>query len=325
MSGIQGLGGADLDDAVRAFITRTGEDHARHAQGRALTPVEAREVAEKVRAPWRAGGPVMHRTTEAQAPSPHGPVRLRIHDPSPEPGKPILVYVHGGGWMLFSLETHDRLMREYAARAGVVVVGVDYALSPEAKFPLALEQCLAAVRWAADGGVGEAGDVSRLAMGGDSVGGNMSLASAVTLRDAGEGDLLKALMLHYGAFDTEIDVEHQIRFGGQGYMLTPEEMDVYWAAYLTDPAERTDPRAAPARAELAGLPPVFLTIPACDVLTGQSLALADRLTAAGVPVRAEVYAGASHSFLEAVSISDLADRALQDGSDWLAATLAAAP
>lgn len=325
MSGIQGLGGADLDDAVRAFITRTGEDHARHAQGRTLTPVEAREVAEKVRAPWRAGGPVMHRTTEAQAPSPHGPVRLRIHDPSPETGKPILVYVHGGGWMLFSLETHDRLMREYAARAGVVVVGVDYALSPEAKFPLALEQCLAAVRWAADGGVGEAGDVSRLAMGGDSVGGNMSLASAVTLRDAGDGDLLKALMLHYGAFDTEIDVEHQIRFGGQGYMLTPEEMDVYWAAYLTDPAERTDPRAAPARAELAGLPPIFLTIPACDVLTGQSLALADRLTAAGVPVRAEVYAGASHSFLEAVSISDLADRALQDGSDWLAATLAAAP
>ncbi|MEH6677462.1 alpha/beta hydrolase fold domain-containing protein [Phenylobacterium sp.] len=325
MSGIQGLGGADLDDAVREFITRTGEDHARHAQGRALSPAEARQVAEKVRASWRAGGPLMHRTTEAHAPSPHGPVRLRIHDPSPEPAKPILIYVHGGGWMLFSLETHDRLMREYAARAGVVVVGVDYALSPEAKFPLALEQCLAAVRWAAGGGVGAAGDVSRLAMGGDSVGGNMSLASAVALRDGGAGDLLKALMLHYGAFDTEIDDEHKIRFGGQGYMLTPEEMDVYWAAYLTDPAERTDPRAVPARAELAGLPPVFLTIPACDILTGQSLALADRLAAAGVKVRAEVYAGASHSFLEAVSISALADRALQDGSDWLAALLAPAP
>jgi acetyl esterase len=227
--------------------------------------------------------------------------------------------------MLFSLETHDRLMREYAARAGAVVVGVDYDLSPEAKFPLALEQCLAAVRWSAAGGVGEAGDASRLAMGGDSVGGNMSLASAVALRDAGEGDLLKALMLHYGAFDTEIDVEDKVRFGGRGYMLTAEEMDVYWAAYLTTPEERTNPLAVPARAELAGLPPVFLTIPACDVLTGQSLTLADRLTAAGVQVRAEIYAGASHSFLEAVSISALADRALQDGSDWLAETLAPAP
>jgi acetyl esterase len=325
MSGIQGLGGDDLDDAVRDFITRTGEDHARHAQGRALTPAEARQVAEKVRTPWRSGGPIMHRTTEAHAPSPGGAVRLRIHDPSPEPGKPILIYVHGGGWMLFSLETHDRLMREYAARAGAVVVGVDYDLSPEAKFPLALEQCLAAVRWSAAGGVGEAGDASRLAMGGDSVGGNMSLASAVALRDAGEGDLLKALMLHYGAFDTEIDVEDKVRFGGRGYMLTAEEMDVYWAAYLTTPEERTNPLAVPARAELAGLPPVFLTIPACDVLTGQSLTLADRLTAAGVQVRAEIYAGASHSFLEAVSISALADRALQDGSDWLAETLAPAP
>ncbi|MDP1618672.1 alpha/beta hydrolase fold domain-containing protein [Phenylobacterium sp.] len=325
MSGMQGLGGADLDDAVRDFIARTGEAHARHAGGRALTPVEARQVAEQVRTPWRAGGPAMHRTTEAHAPSPHGPVRLRIHDPSPGRGKPILIYVHGGGWMLFSLETHDRLMREYAARAGAVVVGVDYALSPEAKFPLALEQCMAAVRWAGGGGVGEAGDVSRLAMGGDSVGGNMSLASAVALRDAGEGHILKALMLHYGAFDTEIDAEHRARFGGEGYMLTPEEMDVYWAAYLTDPQERTNPLATPARADLAGLPPVFLTIPSCDVLTGQSLALADRLAAAGVEVRAEVYQGASHSFLEAVSISALADRALQDGADWLAATLAPAP
>lgn len=317
--------GRDLDPAVREFIARTGADHARHAGGRTLAPAEAREVAEMVRAPWRAGGPKMHQSEDRIVPTAHGPLRLRIHDPDPQPGKPVLVYIHGGGWILFSLETHDRVMREYAARAGVVVVGVDYDRSPEAKFPRALNQCVAAIEWVAAGGAGPAADPSRIAVGGDSVGGNMSLAAAVKLRDAGRTGVVGGLLLSYGAFDVDLDPQDVARYGGEGYMLLAEEMPVYWDAYLARPEDANNPLAVPARAELTGLPPVFLTIPECDVLTGQSHRLAERLKTAGVPVQAEVYAGASHSFLEAVSISDLAAHALQDGADWISQTLGATP
>ncbi len=313
--------GQDLDPAVREFILRTGAEHARHAAGRTLSPAEAREVAEKVRAPWRAGGPSMHATEERVVDTAAGPLRLRIHDPDPRPGKPVLVYIHGGGWILFSLDTHDRLMREYAARGGLVVVGVDYDRSPEAKFPRALDQCVAAVDWVAAGGLGPAADPSRIAIGGDSVGGNMSLASALTLRDAGRPEVVSALLLNYGAFDIDLDPEDVARYGGEGYMLLAEEMPVYWDAYLDRPEDARNPLAAPARADLAGLPPAFLTIPQCDVLSGQSRRLAERLRAAGVPAEAQVYAGASHSFLEAVSISQVAEQALQDGAAWLTRTL----
>src|SRR5437879_3426744 len=132
--------GEDLDPKIREFIARTGEDHRRHAGGAELSPAELRRVSELVRAPWREGGPKMARTSEIQIPTRHGEIRARIHDPSDTPGKPVLVYLHGGGWMTFSLDTHDRLMREYAARAGIAVIGLDYALSPEARFPVALEQ-----------------------------------------------------------------------------------------------------------------------------------------------------------------------------------------
>lgn len=321
MTPILSQAGRDLDAAVREFIARTGADHARYAAGRTLSPAEAREVAEKVRAPWRAGGPKMRASDDRMIPTAQGPLRVRIHDPDPRPGKPVLVYIHGGGWILFSLETHDRVMREYAARAGVVVVGVDYDRSPEAKFPRALNQCVAAIEWVAAGGVGPAADPARIAVGGDSVGGNMSLAAAVKLRDEGRPDVISALLLNYGAFDVDLDPQDVARYGGDGYMLLAEEMPVYWNAYLARPEDAQNPLAVPARAELAGLPPVFLTIPECDVLAGQSHTLAARLRAEKVAAQAQVYAGASHSFLEAVSISDLAARALQDGARWLGETL----
>ena len=190
--------GDDLDPAVREFIRRTGEDFARLAAGRTLGNPEARKVAEAVREPWRAGGPLMRRTSERQVVSEHGPVRVRIHQPAEDGPRPALIYLHGGGWTYFSLDTHDRLMREYAARAGVVVIGVDYALSPEARFPVALEQALAVVRWAAEGGAGADVLSSRLAIGGDSAGANLSLAAAMALRNQGLANLLSALLLSYG-------------------------------------------------------------------------------------------------------------------------------
>lgn len=314
-----------VDPEIATFTREVSAAFARFGPFERLSPPEARRVAEEVRARWRQGGPKMLSTREVSIAARHGAVRARVYDPGPARTKRALVYLHGGGWTIFSIDTHDRLMREYAARAGIAVVGVDYPLSPEAKYPVALEQIYDVVRWVGAHGAAFDIDPSRLAIGGDSAGANMALASAVHFRDAGEPDRFGALLLAYGAFDVEISAEAARRYGGPGAVLTPEEMDGFWANYLASPAQAADPLVCPLRAELAGLPPVCLTIPTCDLLSEQSYALARRLLSAGVPVTANAYAGATHSFLEAVSISALADRALQDGADWLRRTLDAPP
>lgn len=264
----------------------------------------------------------MATTRELSIPTPRGPVRLRIHDPQASASpKPALIYLHGGGWTLFSIDTHDRVMREYAHRAGVVVVGVDYALAPEAPFPAALEQVVEVVRWLARGEGGAAIDARRIAIGGDSAGGNLSVCAALVLRQAGEGELLKALLLIYGGFDNEPSPEADRRFGGPGYMLTPEERVVFWRNYVPDPKDLQNPLARPILADLKGLPPALLVVGECDILIEHNRRMAERFAAAGVPVRLDVYAGATHSFIEAMSIAAVARRALQESSDWLRHTL----
>lgn len=279
---------------------------ARHADLASVSPAEARRIAEEVRAPWRRGGPQIAATTEHIVPAANGPVRVRLYDPDPSRAKPALIYLHGGGWTVFSLDTHDRVMREYAARAGVMVIGVDYALSPEAKYPVALEQVVAVARF-----FGEKGE---LLIGGDSAGANLALAACLCTRDQ---KLIRGAVLNYGVFDRSSSAEAIARVGGAENMLTASEMDQYWRNYLRDDRDADDPLVCPLRADLRGLPPVLLVVPEYDLLTEQSLKLADRLAAAGVPVTLEIYRGATHSFLEAVSIAAIADRAFADTAKWL--------
>jgi acetyl esterase len=319
------LGGVDPD--IRRFVGLVNADYARLTGGRQLPVSEMRAVAEAVRAPWRQGGPAMARTTEQVLDTEAGPVRVRIHDPgvAATGPAPALVYMHGGGWTLFSLDTHDRVMREYAARAGIVVVGVDYALAPEARFPVALRQVVAVVRWLHAHGASVGVDAARLALGGDSAGGNLSICSAIALRDAGEADHVKGLLLIYPAFDQHCSPEALARFGGPGAVLTAEEVDYFWDNYSGGVDLRDEPLAMPLRARLERLPPMCLTIPECDVLTEQSYQMAERLRAAGVPTAFHVYPGATHSFIEAMSIAPVADRAIDDGARWLRETLHAGP
>lgn len=318
------LAGADLDPDIARFIAITSEAYRSHPPFETLSPAEIRAVAEAVREPWVKGGPVMARTEEHKVPTPYGEVRVRLHDPLPpsDAPKPVLIYVHGGGWMLFSIDTHDRLMREYAARAGVVVIGVDYSHAPAARFPVALNEVLATIHWVHNQAKALGIDDDRMAIGGDSVGGNMSVAAALSLRDSGEGDRLKGLLLNYGAFDDVCASEDVERFGGDGYMLTAEEMVVFWDNYLNSDEERLNPLAVPMRGDMTGLPSAFFAVAQCDVLRGQSVKLADKMHAAGVATQTIIYAGASHSFLEAVLIAPLAARALDDGAAWLRKTLA---
>jgi acetyl esterase len=317
MSDAQGIDSDGLDPDIRRFVTAMQRGYGEYPGFDTLPLPERRRAAENVRAPWRAGGPGMWRSVNTTI----GGVRGRIYIPSEAPGSGAMLYLHGGGWTMFSIDTHDRLMREYARRSGAIIAGIDYSLSPEAKFPTALNEVLAAIGWLRANG-GEFGiDPARLAIGGDSAGANLAVAAALKLRDLGRAPP-QALLLNYGAFSPEPTASYQ-RYGGPRYMLTVEEMQYFWSNYTADPTELNNPLVAPYRAELRGLPPAFFCIGSCDILADSNRAMAARFTAAQVPCEVHVYQGATHSFLEAVSIAPLAERALEEGARWLRTRLGA--
>jgi acetyl esterase len=308
-----------LDPEIAAFIAGVNADWAKHPPLAELSMPQARAAAEAVRTRWRQGGPVMAGTREQIVETGAGPLRIRLYRPESlvAVDAPALIYVHGGGFVFFSLDTHDRLMREYAAQAGVVVIGVDYPLSPEAKFPRALTLISDFMRWLGANAATLGVDARRLTMAGDSVGANLSVTTCLTLRDAGWPVRVRGILCNYGAFSGRCSDAAEAEFGGPEAVLTRAEMEYFYAAYLDDPAQLDDPLACPLVAEVAGLPPMFLVIPELDVLTEQSFMMRDRLTAAGVPVEAKIYAGATHSFLEAMSIAAVARDAIADGADFL--------
>jgi acetyl esterase len=312
-----------MDSEVRQFVEKLTSAWAEFPPLDTLPIERAREVAEIVRAPWCSGGPTMARTVELEIPTSTGSLRARLHDPGLELPAPLLIYLHGGGFMLFSIDTHDRLMREYAASGQLLVLGVDYPLAPESRYPVALDQLVELVVSVVDGGAPELGvDAHRIALGGDSAGANLSLATALKLRNSGRPNILKGLLLNYGAFGSECSDEAEAQFGGPGAVLQRAEMDAYFDAYLGPGGNRErDPYAEPIFAEFDELPPVFFAIPECDLLTEQSFDVAARMEMAGVDVTSVVYRGATHSFLEATSVSKLARRAIEDGAHWVRSVL----
>jgi acetyl esterase len=311
----------ELDPQVAEFAARLGAAWAQFPDLASRPYPEQRAAAEAVRRPWRSGGPELQRR-ELVAPTPAGDVRVRLYGTAAA-GRPapVLVYNHGGGFTTFSLDTHDRIMREYAMRGGLIVAGVDYALSPEAKFPTALDQVAGVIEWLQAWGPELGLDPARIAVGGDSAGANLALSAAIALRDRGRGELIKALVLAYGFFDDETSSPSHEAFGQPGALLSSEELVGFAENYVGGTGFRTHPLAFPARAELHDLPPSFHLIAECDPLADSDRAMAAKLAASGNVVETRVYAGATHSFLEAVSIAPLAEQALQDSAGWLAAQL----
>lgn len=307
-----------LDPEIRSFVKKMGELWREHPSLSSLPLPEQRRVAEKVRSYWSKGGPVMARTTEKAVPTGDGKtVRIRLLDPTPQGPKPALLYLHGGGWTIFSIDTHDRIMREYAARAGMVVIGIDYSLSPEAKFPRALDETVAVVRWLRENGAAVGVDHRRIVIGGDSAGAAMTIASCVMLRDAGELGTVKGMLLNYGAFDVACDTESYDKYGKGGYLWDEGEMAAFWNNYLRDDADRRNPLAVPMLADVSGLPPALLATPDCDVMYSESVAMGEKLRRAGVLAQTAVYPGATHSFLEAVSVARVTNRAYDEAARWL--------
>lgn len=232
-------------------------------------------------------------------PAEAGDVRVRLVRPAGAgDGPPVVLYMHGGGWVLGNASTHDRLVRELAAGARAAVAFVEYDRSPEARYPVAIEQGYAAARWLTEHGAAEGLDTARMAVAGDSVGGNMS--AALTLMAKRRGDVTFVHQsLYYPVTDAAQDSASYREFA-HGPYLTAKAMAWFWDAYTTDPAERAEITASPLRAsldELAGLPPAFVIVDENDVLRDEGEAYARRLTEAGVPTTSVRYNGTLHDFM----------------------------
>jgi acetyl esterase len=258
----------------------------------------ARKLLDDVQA-----GPVAAPDTDEKwitVPAPVGDVRVRIVKPAGTAGTvlPAILYVHGGGWILGNAGTHDRLVRELAAGAHAAVVFVEYDRSPEARYPVAIEQAYATAQWITRHGADEGLDPSRLAVAGDSVGGNMT--AALTIMAKRRGDVTFAHQsMYYPVTDAGQDTASYREFA-DGPHLTAKAMAWFWDAYTTDAAERAEITASPLRAtldDLAGLPPAFLIVDENDVLRDEGEAYARRLTEAGVPTTSIRYNGALHDFM----------------------------
>jgi acetyl esterase len=237
---------------------------------------------------------------------PKGDVSARIVRPAGATGTlPVILYIHGAGWVFGNAHTHDRLVRELAVGAGAAAVFPEYSLSPEARYPLAIEEIYAVVRWLAEGAPGCGLDISRVAVAGDSVGGNMTIATTLLAKE--RGDMTFAgQVLFYPVTDASFDTDSYHEFG-TGFYLTRAGMQWFWDQYTTDPAERALSTASPLRAsieELKGLPKALVINAEADVLRDEGEAYARNLRRAGVDVTATRYAGTIHDFVMLNALAD---------------------
>ncbi|QAY71036.1 alpha/beta hydrolase [Xylanimonas protaetiae] len=262
-----------------------------------LGPEGARKVLDDIQA-----APVDQPGVDEEwltVPAAVGDVRVRVVRPPATHGPlPVVLYMHGGGWVLGNAGTHDRLVRELAVGAQAAVVFVEYDRSPEARYPVAIEQGYAVARWITTDGADHGLDASRLAVAGDSVGGNMT--AALTLLAKRRGDVAFCHQsLYYPVTDAAQDTASYIEFA-DGPFLTAKGMAWFWDCYAPDDAARAEITASPLRAtldELGGLPPAFVVVDENDVLRDEGEAYARRLTLAGVPTTSLRYNGIIHDFM----------------------------
>jgi acetyl esterase len=270
-----------------------------------LSPAEARSVLERAQS-IPVGKPSGQIEDTAFPVGPTGSVPVRIVRPAGVAGPlPVVVYVHGGGWILGDRNTHDRVVREIAVGAGAAVVFVDYDRSPEARYPVAIEQAYAATRYVVDQSASLGIDPSRLAVVGDSVGGNMAAALTLMARER-RGPKIAFQVLFYPVTDADFDTASYTRFA-DGPWLTKRAMQWFWDAYLPDPAARKQPTATPLNAslhELAGLPEALVIVDENDVLRDEGEAYAGRLSDAGVRVTSVRYNGTIHDFVMLNALAD---------------------
>ena len=274
-------------------------------------PQAVRDAMDNFARAGRARGEPVANLENRTIPGPAAPIPVRIYRPDTEPGLPVVVYFHGGGWTIGSLETHDNSCRALANAVGCVVVSVDYRLAPEHKFPAAVDDAFAATQWVAEHAAELGGDPTRVAVAGDSAGGNLAAVVSILARDQNAPALTFQLLV-YPATDAERE-SASMRENASGYFLELDSMRWFDGHYLRDECDATDWRFSPMRAgSLAGLPPAFVLTAEFDPLRDQGEAYARRLEEAGVPVELRRYDGVFHGFFGMRDLMEPAQQAWQD-------------
>ncbi len=249
-------------------------------------------------------------------------VPVRVYTPSETRPLPALVFFHGGGWVKGSVQSHDVACRALANGASCVVVSVDYRLAPEHKFPAAIDDAFSAVRFVFEHAAELGIDPERIAVGGDSAGGNLTAAVTLLARENAGPPLVHQLLI-YPATDYNLETASYLA-NADGFNLTRESMRFYWRHYLNSDADADDPRASPLRAErFDGLPPALVITAEFDPLLDEGRAYASRLSSAGVPVTYSEYAGQIHGFFTSAGVIDKGKAAVAEAASALRAAFAA--
>ncbi|WP_327725207.1 alpha/beta hydrolase [Streptomyces europaeiscabiei] len=263
-----------------------------------LPPAEGRKAVDEVQS-GEIEKPEIDEEWVTVSGGPTGSVRARIVRPAGAEGVlPVVLYIHGAGWVFGNAHTHDRLVRELAVGANAAVVFPEYDLSPEARYPVAIEQNYAVAKWIVEQGATKDLDGARLAVAGDSVGGNMTAALTLMAKQRGDVPLVQQV-LFYPVTDASFDTGSYRQFA-TGYFLRRDGMQWFWDQYTTDEAERAQITASPLRAsvgQLTDLPPALVITGEADVLRDEGEAYANKLREAGVPVTAVRFQGVIHDFV----------------------------
>ncbi|MFF9773476.1 alpha/beta hydrolase [Streptomyces sp. NPDC013978] len=263
-----------------------------------LPPAEGRKAVDEVQS-GEIAKPEIDEEWITVSGGPTGSVRARIVRPAGTEGVlPVILYVHGAGWVFGNAHTHDRLVRELAVGARAAVVFPEYDLSPEARYPVAIEQNYAVAKWVVEQGASKDLDGTRLAVAGDSVGGNMTAALTLMAKQRGDVPLVQQV-LFYPVTDAGFDTGSYHQFA-TGYFLRRDGMQWFWDQYTTDEAERAQITASPLRAsvdQLKDLPPALVVTGEADVLRDEGEAYANKLREAGVAVTAVRFQGVIHDFV----------------------------
>ncbi|WP_341395323.1 alpha/beta hydrolase [Arthrobacter sp. G119Y2] len=290
-----------LEPAAQAFVEATSQPPFLYQ----LAPAEGRAAVDGVQDEPIFKPGIDEEWTEIVG-GPTGNVKIRIVKPAGATGiLPVILYLHGAGWVFGNAHTHDRLIRDLATGTGAAVVFPEYDRSPEVRYPHAIEQAYAVARWVTADGTAKGLDGTRISVAGDSVGGNM--AAALTLMAKERGDVsFQSQVLFYPVTDASFDTNSYHQFA-EGYFLAREGMKWFWDQYTTDDVDRARITASPLRAttgQLQGLPPALIITAEADVLRDEGEAYAGKLRAAGVDVTATRYLGIIHDFVMVNSLHE---------------------
>jgi len=298
-----------INSQVQKYLQQT--DQLQLPPITSLDPSYARKLNRKLRSKPLKPIPVAQ-VEECLIPSLDGEIRLRIYTPEGNGNFPVLVYFHGGGWVLGDLDSGDPTCRALAKGVGCVVVSVDYRLAPEYKFPVAMEDAYTAVLWVVENAESLQGDRTRLAIIGDSAGGNLAAVVALMAKERKTVAIAYQVLI-YPVTQYGFDTPSYHQYGQPGFGLTTEEMIWFWNQYITTSADGLHPHASPLFAhDLTDLPPALIIAAECDPLRDDAHLYAQKLQAAGVVVEYREYPGMIHSFVGLAAVLDDGKKAIAD-------------